>query len=1259
MPARKMILATAVALLMTLALPGLALEDRTGISPRLANALENGGPIAKSSDGTFAVWVRFADKDLNDLETASALKTAESSLSAAAISRRTSKSLSGLVVEEGDLPLAERYLVEVSATGATARRQSRWLNAASYNATRSQIETISRLPFVASVDLVARGVGEHPALNQEASAELESLLAAAETEKVFGELDYGASGPGLSQMNINEAHAQGLSGQGVTVALFDTGFQLDHESLTNVDVLATWDFINDSDYVGPREGDDTYQTIYGTAALSVLAGFSRSNLIGSAYNASVVLAKTEDLSSETPAEEDNWIAALEWAEGLGVDIVSSGLGYYYWYTYDDMDGQTAAITVAAEMAAARGVCVVNATGDLRGSQDWPHLLPPSDGRSVIAVGTVDFNNQVAYFSSPGPTADGRIKPDVMAPGYGIPVATSFMDDLYNYGVGSNYSVPLVSGLIALMLENNPSLNPTQIMEALHMTSSRSGLPDNDFGWGTPDALAATSYWSPSIAHTPLNDREIGLGLHPVSATITDRVGLDMERLYVSYRVDGGHWQLTAMTSDGGDGFTGLIPQQGYQNEQIDYYIAATSTTGNTSLHPADSPSSFHSFVEGVDTTPPVIEHVGLANMVLAHWPPSLRVEATDNKGIDNVKVQLTVPGQGTLGPFTMIDMGDHHELEIPIPVETLYPGIPISYIFMATDTATVPNSGISGPYDFKIVSSKGSVLVVDDRNNTKGTIVGDRKGSELDPPTDKSVGDLALWLMGAGFTADTMDASDVKSSSFLGYDAVMVSSGSNFAPYAYGSLRRSMAVWVENGGKLIVEGGETAYAAAVTPGYPDIMGNVLPISGYAGDDAARLYAPAELADLPLLHRPHRLTMPLTVDNSGGLDWGATDLAVKTPEAFVALHAGFGTSRGGLIIHDNNTGVESGQIAYLTFDIMKAGGTAGRALLDNVMTYLLTEEPPGTASISGKVTLAGMTDHSGVTVRAGLTHRTMTAADGTYTLSGLWGGEYNIIVEGEGYAPVSRRVSAVDDMVTTGTDFYLIPVTEVSYTSSPGLSIPDNNPDGLTDTIDISEGGLIYGLTVDGDISHFAIGQLVIKLTSPSGTEVTLHNRTGGTSDDLVGTWPTSLFVDGPGELTDILSEQAAGTWTLNVSDRQLGALGTLNAWTLNLLVQSSGASPVDDNLPNVTQLVGNAPNPFNPRTKISFDLAAAGPVRLDIFDVRGRLVRLLANGDLPAGRHSLLWDGRNESGGETASGLYFYRLTAAGQQQTNKMLLVR
>ncbi len=1227
------------------------------VSPRLERAITSGGAFGgpnSAGDDRWTIWVRFADKGLAGPQLDRALVAASAGLTAEARARRARADLGAGAVDQHDLPVAEAYVQAVAATGAHIRQRSRWLNAVSVAATADQIASLARLPFVTGVDQVAGSARSR--------GEVRSEFAEDAGAKSFGELDYGASLPGLEQISVPALHQRGLSGKGVTVAVFDTGFNLGHECFAELDVAATWDFVNGDADVGEREGEDLDQLLYGTADLSILGGFRRSNVIGAAYGASYILAKVEDVSAEYQAEEDNWVAALEWAEGLGADIVCSVLGYYYWYEHADLDGATAASTVAAEMAAARGVCVITSAGGTRGNETWPYVLAPADGRRVIAVGSCDANGQITYFSSQGPTYDGRIKPDVLALGNGAAVALGYTDDWYYYGYGANFSVPYVAGAVALMLESAPHLSPAQVATALRETGSRASLPDNDYGWGVIDAAAALGYWAPVVAHEPLADTEGGLGPHRVQAAITSDTGLDPQLLQVAWRRQGESWTLTQMLPLGGDEYAADIPPQSRTGTVVEYYIVAGGANGATTQHPADAPAAFHTFRVGADVTPPVMRHIGLADQTVAMWPPRLIVEASDNLAVAAVEVSLTTGG-GFLGPFALELVDGRYELDFPLNWWEAPAGTKIDYILTARDAAETPNLAFGGPYTFRSVADRGRILVVDDRAGTKDApaSASEREAGSAAPAADKTAADLAGWLTDAGFVADVMQASAVNAGDFDPYDAVLVTCGANFGPFSYKSLRRVMQMWALEGGRLVVEGGETAYAVAERPVYPELLGDVLHIRGYAGEDGAVLRTPAELADHALVNRPHRLASPFVVNNSDGQDWSAADLAEAADDAFVALQAGYGTGRGGVIVHDDNTGPDAGQTVYLPFNLARAPETDARRLLENIFVYLLYDEPAGPSSISGRVILAGREDHSGVTVRNGMNQSTTTAADGSFTLSGLWGGQYTITAEAEGFAPSQRSLFLAEGETYDDASYYLLPVVAADYPQTPGLAIPDNDPGGVTLTVEVAEAGQLLGIDVDMDINHYSIGHLVVTLTSPSGTTVTLHNRTGETTDDLIGNWPGTLFVDGPGELSDFVGPSPQGAWTLHVSDNALGAIGTLNAWSLNLLVTPSGATAVEggETAPRATRLVGNAPNPFNPRTVIAFEMAAPGRAVVEVFDVRGRLVAGLADGAYAAGRHELVWDGRTTAGEEAASGLYFSRLRTDAGTQVHKMTLVR
>jgi hypothetical protein len=183
--------------------------------------------------------------------------------------------------------------------------------------------------------------------------------------------------------------------------------------------------------------------------------------------------------------------------------------------------------------------------------------------------------------------------------------------------------------------------------------------------------------------------------------------------------------------------------------------------------------------------------------------------------------------------------------------------------------------------------------------------------------------------------------------------------------------------------------------------------------------------------------------------------------------------------------------------------------------------------------------------------------------------------------------------------------------------------------------------------------------LVVELVGPNGTTVTLHNRTGGVGDNIVGTWPVTLVVDGPGALGQLTGLDPRGNWTLKVSDRQFGAGGTLRSWGLRVLVTEESAAGVGTDVPLSTRLVGNVPNPFNPSTTVAFSLGRPGMVRLEIYDARGRLVRRLTNDAYEAGRHEIVWNGTDDAGAPVASGVYFARLDADDATDVNKMMLLK
>lgn len=572
---------------MLVAWPDNKRPDASVASPRLLTALAEG-----SEDAVYKVWVAFQPRGLAGSELIAALDRAEAELNPRAARRRAKMHHSGERLVDGhDLPLNAQLMKKCEATGARLHQQSRWLNAASFRATAGQIAALTQLDGVQRVALV--GSLQRAAVPTPVGRVENLSTRPRPGAKNTTTIDYGTNLAAMQQAGVIAAHDMGLSGQGVLVGMLDTGFRVTHESLAGIPVLAEWDFVNNDGIVDNEGSDPVSSKTHGTMTLSTVAGNMPGQLVAPGYGVSVVLAKTEDIAQEVPLEEDNWVAGLEWAEALGADIISSSLGYIDWYVYDDLDGNTAVTTIAADLAAARGLIVVTSAGNDRGTTGY--IIAPADANDVVTVGAVDDLDATSWFSSPGPTADGRIKPDVAALGVNNTVADPTDDTNYVGVNGTSFSCPLTSGVVSLMLERVPGLTPAHVLEALRSTASQNATPDNDQGWGIINAAAAVNWFAPVISHVPVADTNDEVGPYTVTAVVVDRLGLDVGSMLLHYRVDGGLWQDVALAATGqADEFGADIPGQSGP-AQIDYYLTAASINGLVTSIPyagADAPLGF-------------------------------------------------------------------------------------------------------------------------------------------------------------------------------------------------------------------------------------------------------------------------------------------------------------------------------------------------------------------------------------------------------------------------------------------------------------------------------------------------------------------------------------------------------------------------------------------------------------------------------------------------------------------------------------------
>ncbi len=447
------------------------------------------GRIASAS-GTISVWIFFTDREPDrpiSLES-------RDMLSERAIRRRRLRAAA--LTDEFDQPVPMGYIEMIRSRVARVRHVSRYLNAVSAEAEVSQIAAISALSFVRKIDVVAvyRKIDDFKAESPDPIAPSDDPL----------EGTYGSSFDQLSQIRSTDLLELGYNASGdvtagdpVLICVLDTGFRLDHEAFGHLSVVAQYDFIQYDTVTSNEDGDHPEQDRHGTVVLGALAGHSVGELIGPAWGADFLLAKTEIREDEIQAEEDKWIAGLEWADSAGADIVSSSLGYIKWYTRDMLDGDTPLCTRAADIAAGHGVLIVTAMGN-EGMYGDTTLIAPADADSVISVGAVDRSGVRAYFSSRGPTADGRIKPDLMALGRGVYTVDWGTSGGYAYADGTSLSTPLVAGLCAQLLEIDPGMAPIDVRESLIGASSQSSEPDNDYGYGIPDGLASSGLEGPDL-----------------------------------------------------------------------------------------------------------------------------------------------------------------------------------------------------------------------------------------------------------------------------------------------------------------------------------------------------------------------------------------------------------------------------------------------------------------------------------------------------------------------------------------------------------------------------------------------------------------------------------------------------------------------------------------------------------------------------------------------------------------------------------------
>ena len=372
------------------------------------------------------------------------------------------------------------------------------------------------------------------------------------------------------------------------LGLLDTGFNWkNHESLKDATIVAEYDFIFKDNSTSNDSLDNPAQHNHGTLVFSIVGGFKDSSLIGSAYGADFILAKTEDIRSEKHIEEDNYAAALEWMESYGVDITSSSLGYStfdppeFSYSYSDMDGKTTIVTKAVETAFRKGVITISSAGN-EGGTSWYYITAPADGINTLAIGAVNNQSQIAAFSSRGPSFDGRIKPDVVTQGVGVYCAAASNFSGYTIASGTSVAAPIASGIAALLLSAHPHLKNSQVRNILIETADSSFSPNYRRGYGLISALRAIEF--PNLQASD--------GTFTINKMFITNENIFPHTVHIHYSTNCVDYTESQMEFDGNLKYSLKLPYL-FNDDLVDFYFMYDDNTGATFRDPLSSNYRFY------------------------------------------------------------------------------------------------------------------------------------------------------------------------------------------------------------------------------------------------------------------------------------------------------------------------------------------------------------------------------------------------------------------------------------------------------------------------------------------------------------------------------------------------------------------------------------------------------------------------------------------------------------------------------------------
>jgi len=397
-------------------------------------------------------------------------------------------------IDVSDLPVNPSYVNQIKSAGGNIKYSLKWLNGVVLTGSNN-LQAIGNLPFVKEIRKIKDGYASNKCNSDKKLSIVDGKTGISKVSNKNSDIyDYGASYNQIKMISGNALHNAGYRGQGMTIAVLDAGF-------LNVDTMSVFDSLRiNNQILGTRDfvkpGENVYgfgMSPHGMMVLSTMGGFLLGQLIGTAPKANYWLLHSEDYYAEYVGEEYNWVAAAEFADSVGVDIINSSLSYTTFddtsqnHTYSQLDGNTTTVTIGADLAAKKGILVICSAGNY-GNTGWKYIGTPADGDSVLAVGAVKPDSTYANFSSTGPSFDKRVKPNVTAQGYNA--VTSGLNGGISYQSGTSFSSPIIAGMAACLWQSKLNHNNQEIIHAIESSANQFTYPDSLLGYGIPNFLYA-------------------------------------------------------------------------------------------------------------------------------------------------------------------------------------------------------------------------------------------------------------------------------------------------------------------------------------------------------------------------------------------------------------------------------------------------------------------------------------------------------------------------------------------------------------------------------------------------------------------------------------------------------------------------------------------------------------------------------------------------------------------------------------------------